>query len=152
VAKVKPLLFRYGHQGRPRVKMVRSQRDNDCGVCAVANLLGCSWGWAADLIFGYWYNRRSFATKTKDIVAVISRMVIASRPAPKLIRVNQWRDIPDGSIVKVIPGPCEGTGDWHWVVWRDGLIWDSLNTTPVKPARYGLRYGRRLVSYIGLTP
>lgn len=120
--------------------MIRSKRQNDCGVCALANALSISWAQAAFELFGdKWNNKRTFNTKTARVADALWE------PAAKLIRVKDWYDIPDRSIVKVIPSACEGTGNWHWVVWRDGLVWDGLHAVPLRPERYN----HRLVSYIG---
>jgi hypothetical protein len=120
--------------------MIRSLRRNDCGVCAVANALSCSWQIAADRIFGSAFrNKLAFSTKTKQIAIALHNY------APKLIRVKSWDDIPDRSVVKVLPLECEGTGNWHWVGWRDGMVWDNNNARPRSPHRYNCR----LVSYLG---
>ena len=124
--------------------MIRSLRRNDCGVCAVANALSCSWQIAADRIFGSAFrNKLAFSTKTKQIAIALHNY------APKLIRVKSWDDIPDRSVVKVMPLACEGTGSWHWVVWRDGTVWDSNYERPRSPKHYSRRRLRRLVSYLG---
>jgi hypothetical protein len=118
--------------------MVRSLYPSDCGVCAVANALGASWGDAATAIFGdgFW-NKLRFNTKTKQIIAALGDL--------ELVRVKYWQEIPDRSVVKVIPPECEGTGNWHWVVWRDGKVWDSNSARP----RSWRSYDCRLVSYLG---
>lgn len=120
--------------------MITSQCRDDCGVCAIANLLGCSWQVSANLIFGKTaHNKLRFSTKTRQLAQAVG---IANH---KLIRVKDWHDIPDRSIVKVIPSACEGTGNWHWVVWKDGMVWDSNRSLPWSPHRYL----HRLTSYLG---
>lgn len=121
--------------------MILTQKENDCGVCAVANALAVSWFSAAVRIFGLRAdNKLRFNTKTKQIAQALWLDEFT------LIRVKRWQDIPDRSVVKVIPHECEGTGNWRWVVWRDGKIWDSCLRAPVKDTS---KYGCRLVSYLG---
>lgn len=123
------------------IMMVRSREQNDCGVCAVANALGISWPSAALRLFNIHFSaKRYFGTTTRRVAAAM-RMTDF-----KLIRVKAWHDIPDKSIVKVIPSACEGTGSWHWVVWRDGMVWDGMRSLPLTPDRYN----HRLVSYLGV--
>lgn len=123
------------------IMMVRSRKRNDCGVCAIANVRGVSWASAALWLFGQNFsNRLSFGSTTRKVAAAMSMGVF------KLIRVKSWHDIPDKSIVKVIPSACEGTGSWHWVVWRDGMVWDGMRSLPLTPDRYN----HRLVSYLGV--
>lgn len=120
--------------------MIRTYRPNDCGVCALANIFNWRWETAAEEIFGgRWWNKLKFNTKTRQLSDALHE------PDARLIRVKDWYDIPDRSIVKVIPSACR-KGDWHWVVWRDGLVWDSNHRVPVTPDRYN----HRLVSYIGV--
>ena len=120
--------------------MIQIQRENDCGVCAVANALEVSWTYAADIVFNEnWSNKLRFNTKTRQIANALNIQ------DHKLIRVKEWHDIPDHSIVKVINSAQGGTGNWHWVVWRDGLVWDSNHSVPIAPHRYN----HRLVSYLG---
>jgi hypothetical protein len=120
--------------------MIHHRKRNDCGVCAVANLCNISWPTAALRLFGEKFaNKLAFNTKTRQIALAIHLDDF------KLIRIKDWHDIPDNSIVKVIPSVCEGTGSWHWVVWRDGLVWDGLHAQPLTPDRYN----HRLVSYLG---
>lgn len=122
--------------------MIRTQKENDCGVCAVANALNVSWWTAAFYIFGDRAdNKLRFNSKTRQIAEALWLEEFT------LIRVKRWEDIPDRSIVKVKPPECEGTGDWHWVVWRDGMIWDSSLRAPVKTTS---AYWCRLVSYLGV--
>lgn len=120
--------------------MIKQREQNDCGVCAVANARNIGWATAAYLIFGEkCFNKLRFNTKTRQIAAALQLDEF------KLIRVKSWHDIPDRSIVKVIPSACEGTSNWHWVVWRDGMVWDSIHSLPITPDKYN----HRLVSYLG---
>jgi len=123
------------------MRMIKNTKLHDCGVCAVANLLDISWRAAAHRIWGNaHYNRLRFNTRTKQVATAIDIT------KPKLIRVKSWHDIPpERAIVKVIPPECEGGYDWHWVVWRDGKVWDSCLTRASKPEHYECR----LVSYLG---
>jgi hypothetical protein len=119
-------------------EMVRSQGHNDCGVCAVANRCGITWAAARVRIFGT-KRKRAFNTTTwmlKDAMFVNGW---------RLIRARDWYDIPNNSVVKVIPSGCRGTRNWHWVVWRGGMVWDSEFTVPISPVYY--THGP--VSYIG---
>lgn len=119
--------------------MIRQRQQNDCGVCAVANVRNIGWSMASRLIFGEKYlNKLRFNTKTRQIAAALQMDNF------KLTRVKSWHDIPDRSIVKVIPSACEGTRNWHWVVWSDGLVWDSIHALPITPDKYN----HRLVSYL----
>ncbi len=121
--------------------LVKSRATDDCGVCAVANAKGVSWATAALRIFGDAFsNKLKFNTTTRKIAAALHL------DSFKLIRVKDWHDIPDLSVVKVICSAQEGTGNWHWVVWRDGMVWDSTYGLPVTPDRYR----HRLVSYLGV--
>ena len=53
--------------------MIRTKRENDCGVCAVANALGCQWHVAADRVFGYRFdNKLKFNSKTRQIANALS--------------------------------------------------------------------------------
>lgn len=120
--------------------MIVSQERDDCGVCALGNVLDTSWQMAAGMIFGAeWQNRLRFNTTTRQIATALC---IKNH---KLIRVKSWYNIPDRSVVKVIPSACEGTGNWHWVVWRDGMVWDSNRSLPLAEHRYD----HRLTSYLG---
>lgn len=124
--------------------MIKTQKLNDCGVCALANKMAISWNGAAFRLFGGLFSfRRAYNTKTRDLCQMLFPFNIEAG----LIRVKAWADVPDGSIVKVIPPQCEGTGNWHWVVWKNGKIWDSCHQRPVNPKRTS--YDCRLVSYIG---
>jgi hypothetical protein len=119
--------------------MIRNRKENDCGVCAVANARDIGWATAALRIFGEKFtNKLRFNTKTRQIAAALHMRSFA------LTRVKSWHDIPDRSIVKVIPSACEGTNNWHWVVWRDGMVWDSCHVCPITPDKYN----HRLVSYL----
>src|ERR1700742_4430287 len=100
--------------------MIKSRANNDCGVSAIANFRGISWLGGATLLFGLALPR-SFSTTTAKI-----SMALGGHRLFKLRRVKRWVDIPDGVIVKVIPPHCEGTRNWHWVVWKNGKIWDSV--------------------------
>lgn len=121
--------------------MIHSQRQWDCGVCAVANALNISWWAAASRIFSpeAASNKLRFSTKTRQIALALD---IRNH---KLIRVKSWAEVPEGSVVKVMPPVCEGTGDWHWVAYRRGRVWCSCADRPVAPKNYLWR----LVSYIG---
>lgn len=123
---------------RRSATIVVSEWADDCGVCALANALLLSWREAASKIFpdGHAHKAR-FNTKTKQIVAALGGK-------HALQRVKDWHDIPSGSVVKVIPSHCEGTGNWHWVAWRDGKVWCSYMRRAFKPEHYEMR----LVSYL----
>ncbi len=118
--------------------MVRSQKHNDCGVCAVANRCDITWAAARVRIFGT-KRKHSFNTTTRMLT---DAMFVNSW---RLIRARDWYAVPNNSVVKVIPSGCRGTRNWHWVVWRDGMVWDSMHYVPLTPERY--THGP--VSYIG---
>lgn len=119
--------------------MILTRRWNDCGVCAVANVLGKPWAVAALRIFGPSFtNRLRFSTTTRKLATALGMKQW------KLIRVKRWADIPSGSVVKVIPDACKGTGHWHWVVWEKGVILDGMRMFPARAKDYP----HRLVSYL----
>lgn len=119
-------------------EMVRNHKRNDCGVCAVANRCGITWEAAC---------RRLFDGKRKRSLNTTTRMLKAAMfvDSWRLIRVKDWYDVPNNSVVKVIPSSCRGTCNWHWVVWKDGMVWDSVHDIPISP----VYYTHAPVSYIG---
>jgi hypothetical protein len=120
--------------------LIKSQDRNDCGVCAIANRCGITWEEARARLFGD-KPKRAYNTTTRMMKHA---MFVDSW---RLIRVRDgdWYDIPNNSVVKVIPSACRGTGNWHWVVWRGGMVWDSVHDLPIAPTRYS----HDPVSYIG---
>ena len=118
----------------------RTQRENDCGVCAVATALRVSWSEAARFIFGpAWANKLRFNTKTRQIAAVLF-----PHGGGGLVRASSWAEIPNNAICKVILPWQEGTGGWHWVVYRNRHVLCSNKARRIPPERYE----GRLVSYI----
>ena len=119
--------------------MILSNHRDDCGVCALANAFAISWTAAVKKIFpnGHTHKKR-LNTTTKAIVAALGG-------GYKLKRVDDWKHIPDGSVVKVIPAQCEGTGNWHWVAWRAGKVWCTYNGRTMRPHEFKRM---RLVSYL----
>jgi hypothetical protein len=122
--------------------MIRSARHNDCGVCALANLKRISYPKALARLHPNWRRKRSFGTTTR-MMKIGARAHIKAKLI--LVRSRSWYDVPDNSLVKVVPSFLVGTRNWHWVVWRDGMVWDSVHACPVTPELY-THYP---VSYLG---
>lgn len=122
--------------------MITTIRTNDCGVCALANLKDISYPKALARLHPNWRRKRTFGTTTR-VMKIGLRAHIKTKLI--LVRSKDWYDVPDKSIVKVLPSGCRGSRNWHWVVWRDGLVWDSVHSLPITPERYS----HHPVSYLG---
>lgn len=121
--------------------VVTKQRKNDCGVCAVANILGITWEEAAKLVFPFdWNDRKKYGTTAKQI-----GLALYSIPAPKLRVAGDWKWVPDRSIVKVMPHHKK-YGNWHWVAKIDGMVVDNGNPQPMLASVADLKY--RMTSYV----
>lgn len=121
--------------------MITNQHLADCGVCAVANVLGGTWNETAEAIFGPAYKaRKRFHTTTRQL----SRVLFAD--PSKLHRALDWSDVPDESVVKVKEWGYEHKGNWHWVAWINSRIWCSSERGKFLPTFYSSRW--KLYSYI----
>lgn len=120
-------------------ELIRKQTKNDCGPCAVANVLACDWHAAVATI----WPKVGYRTTTKQLAQALFPKQNAT-----LIRAYRWSDIPDRSVVKVVQ---KETKNWHWVAWIEGQIYDNELTRPFRPLFWSnLRPHLSLRSYIGV--
>jgi len=131
----------------PDQKLVRQRRPRDCGVCALANLRGWTWEYAAQHLFDNWHKRRSFGTYTRQFLPLVDK-------GSRLIPVKKWGDIPSPSMVRVVAQRPNGKGYYlHFVVWMGGMVWDSELREPLRPLFYHTAQPHvKLRSYLGVKP
>lgn len=123
---------------------VKQRFKTDCGVAALAMLCDVTWEQAREAII--WPGRR-YNTTTKQIRKAAWKLKFATMQGRlKIIRVpfttewegkpvdqSRWSLIPHNSLVK-IPTPDFG-GRWHWVIWRNGKIYDPARGV-FKPKKF----------------
>ena len=108
---------------------VKQRGKTDCGVACLAMLCGVKYEDANRAI--PWRREGCLhGTSTKQLVDGAKKLgfktdggrlkVVKAAPG-KATDYNIWWKIADNSLVKI---PQPGYNDWHWVVWRDGLIYD----------------------------
>lgn len=129
---------------RRKHDFVTHRLPRDCGVCAVANLRGWTWEQAAAVIFPNHFRtkKKQWSTYTADVRHLAGY--------GRLLRAYKWDDIPDGVLVRVrFPATNKHGYCLHWVVWKDGMVWDSELNSPMRPLFYtAQRPDARLMSYI----
>ncbi len=99
---------------------------HDCGVCALANVLGVSYEDSFNTLFPVVGRKYKFGTKTKQLIAAAEQLGF-NPPQRKLKQVYQWAYVPTNSIVKV----CPRKYSWHWVAYIDGIVYDSECDVPL---------------------
>lgn len=104
------------------ITYVKQRDSHDCGVAALAMLCGVTYAEAESAIPNY---KKGRGTRTKQLVEGAAKL--GYRALGKRLRPlrNQWsagwRGIENNSLVKV---PHPQGQNWHWVVWRDDVIYD----------------------------
>ena len=125
---------------------VKQRFKSDCGVASLAMLCDVTWEQARDAIV--WPSRRYYTT-TKQIrgaawdlkfATMQGRLQIIRIPKTrewegKLVDHKIWSLIPHNSLVK-IPSGNEYSGRWHWMVWRNGKVYDPARGV-FKPEKVG---------------
>ena len=112
---------------------IRHHGLDDCGVCALATALNVTWERARDAMFDDGLKHLSYATSGHDIQRGAFHLgwksvYLRMRP---LREDKTWRDIPlkpgQIAIVKVQYADARAA---HWVVFDQGIVWDSNFDTP----------------------
>lgn len=110
---------------------MKQRFKTDCGVAALAILCNVMWEEARDAIV--WPGRRYYTTTKQLREAAILLGFTTKSTLQNRLRVitvpvdwyehpytsTIWSLIPDNSLVKI-----PGRHSWHWVVWRNGKVYD----------------------------
>lgn len=147
------------------MRVVPSEADNDCGICAIACALDVSYEQARDMIFGYEaanWKTKSWATQTRHLVGALRVSNLCRYFTVSLIanRTRTWAglfkaafDEQDGGtpwirVIVKVTHRSYGKRNWHWVVvGPDGLVYDnqgfhsiSTNGKPMSFLRLSRKY------------
>ncbi len=129
---------------------IRQRNSKDCGVAALAMLCDVTYEKAYEAIP---WRREGILNGTnttmlrqaglklgyRTVSTPQDRLKLISPPPgwPKEIDHTIWSLIPDNSLVKL--PQLLGERGWHWVVWRNGKIYDPTCGV-FRPEKYGGRY------------
>lgn len=116
------------------MKLVQQHGRHDCGVCALATVLGRSWSVARNAIWPAAMRKRTYGTHARQLVKA-ARKLGAKAPRQRLTiaRSRKWDDVPAPSLVKVVFPDQRGTRGWHWVVWDGHRVLDPQNAEIFRP-------------------
>ena len=123
--------------------LVKQRTRTDCGVACLAMLCKVSYEEAHRAI-PWRPSTTIWGTCTKQLREAAIKLGYAFIGTEKFRLIplgkRSWTEIPHNSLVKV-PNPAE-PGQWHWVVWRKGKIYD-----PAWGVFRPQNYDRRPTSY-----
>lgn len=104
---------------------IRQRHKTDCGIAALAMLCDVTYE-EANRAIPWRRESHMYGTTTTMLKEGGAKLGYRTESTPqdrlKPLRGRGWEDIPDNSLVK-IPHPTQ-SGNWHWVAWRKGRIYD----------------------------
>lgn len=131
------------------MSFIAQRGKTDCGVAALAMLCDVPYE-SVDRAILWRRHGVLFGTDTKMLREAAERLGYRGKGTEKnqLKRLGgkSWDAIPENSLVK-IPHPDPKIGQWHWVAWRKGAIYDPALGV-FKPKKYD----RKPVAYMEFVP